>query len=288
MDTVFPDAPGFAGFFLIGFRKDPGAPTLTRRTGTFVLKRAYDVIGGPLSGALVPASSPAEIVMADETDDADNVLYESDVAPYKPLGDLIVLGFTATTGLHQLRVAGTARLQRDLLVAGEPALFGWEPRVNEDHPERRQDQAGGFSEDPNDYPLEFPFDDPIRDPLPGGPGDPRALFDNRFHNGYSRTAAIGSLPHLAAGQVVEIRRDGNPVYTLTLGAEQVAAHVELYTGKGADKANRWRREPVTAIALDTLTLEPDDDRCALVWRGVWDYDVHPADAYRRLVVTVEA
>ena len=43
------------------------------------------------------------------------------------------------------------------------------------------------------------------------------------------------------------------------------------------------RKPV-AVNLDTLVIEPDEDRCYVVWRGVWQYDEFPEDTYRRLVV----
>jgi hypothetical protein len=38
--------------------------------------------------------------------------------------------------------------------------------------------------------------------------------------------------------------------------------------------------------LDTLVVEPESNRCYAVWRGVWDFEEVPVEAYRRLIVEV--
>ncbi len=207
-----------------------------------------------------------------EWNDSATLRYEHDLAPYKPEGDLIVLGFATVTGLCRLLVDGSLRLSRNVSSSNQKALFGWEPRV--DSP--REAEAGTFTDDPNDLPPEWPVTDPARDPLP-------ADFNNRFYNGYRRDAGAG-LPYVPASAHIQIERDGDIDYDFTLPGESINATYYYHTGDRPDTENRWHRQSVV-MNLDTLVIEPDSDRCYGVWRGLWNFDAHPADAYRRLLVT---
>lgn len=207
-----------------------------------------------------------------EWNDSSTLRYEHDLAPYKPEGDLIVLGFAAVTGLCRLLVDGTLRLARIVGGSDQKALFGWEPRVDS----LREAEAGTITDDPNDLPPEWPVTDPARDPLPPD-------FDNRFYNGYRRDAGAG-LPYVPASAHIQIERDGTIDYDFTLPGETITATYYYHTGDRPDTENRWHRQSVT-MNLDTLVIEPDSNRCSCVWRGLWDFDAHPADAYRRLLVT---
>ncbi|MCB8952949.1 MAG: DUF2169 domain-containing protein [Ardenticatenales bacterium] len=207
-----------------------------------------------------------------EWNDNSTLRYEHDLAPDKPAADLIVLGFATVTGLCRLLVDGTARLSRNVTSSDQKALFGWEPRVNSP----REAEAGGFTDDPNNLPPEWPITNPARDPLP-------AAFNNRFYNGYRRDAGAPP-PHPPAAAHIQIERDGTMDYDFTLPGETINATLYTHTGDRPDAANRWHRQPIP-MTLDTLVIEPDDDRCTCVWRGLWDYDAHPPDAYRRLLVT---
>jgi hypothetical protein len=278
METVFPDTPGFEGFFLVGHRKNPANTAQLQRVGTVVLKRTYDVDASgsdPALGSLSPSADPLPVFVKDEpvpgSEGLSNLRYEHDLMPYKPEADLIVQGFTdvpppgsGATSDCRVFVNGAKWLQRLLNAAPDTALFGWEPR--DDGPRKAE---GAFPDDPDDYPLE--------PPLPPG-------FNNRYYNGYSRTARVpATLPYYAPGSEVFVERDGAADYGFTLRNESVTVTVHVYSGKGPDKESRWMRKPV-AVNLDTLVIEPDEDRCYVVWRGVWQYDEFPEDTYRRLVV----
>jgi hypothetical protein len=169
------------------------------------------------------------------------------------------------------------------------ALFGWEPRVNDANDTLRQKKAGGFSSNPAHYPPQWPFTDPVRDPLPGGPGDPRTpAFDNIFYNGYPRQAArLNVIPYLPRGAEMRLERGAGNPYRFRLGNESVAATVFTHHGTGRDDETAWRRTAVT-MQLDTLVIEPERHRCYTVWRGVWPFDAYPEDEYRRLVVEASA
>jgi hypothetical protein len=196
--------------------------------------------------------------------------YESDLVPFKPEGDVVVLDYADRPGLNRLRVNGSSWLARMVTVSGgerDKALFGWEPRpVNP-----RQGEAA-FPEDESAYPL------------------PQALpdaFNNRFYNGYRRDARqLAALPYLPATANLVIERPGSTDYGFHLNGEVITAVYYTYSGTGPDKETYWQPQPVT-MNLDTLVIEPEHNRCYAVWRGVWPFDNHAEDAYRRLVVTAD-
>jgi hypothetical protein len=281
METVFPQEPGYAGAFFVGFRKRPHGGGPTERVGTVVVKRTYDI--DPAGRRVTPAAEAEDVLTADETV-GDVVRRESDVVPFKPESDVVVLGFAGRAGQHSLRVDGQDRLSR---VVGPPAppapdLFGWEPRT--DSP--REEESGTFSDRAEDYPPEWPLEDPAspRNPLP-------ADFSNRFFNGYLRSAAVGAarpFPHLPAAAQIHIVRPAPPGedhdYRFGLAGDAPQGTLHHHEGPGPDDERGWTRRPVPLLA-DTLVIDPERNRCVLVWRGLWDADAIPEDRYRRLVVT---
>jgi hypothetical protein len=284
MQTVFPDDTGYAGLLLVGFRKDPAHLTQTQRIGTAILKRTYDIAPAfnPLLGSLTSASEALPVFDQDQPDVPEpRIRFEHDLAPFKPEGDVAVLEFIGVTGLTQFQVNEQTWLERTVL-GTDFDMFGWASR-SEDAPNSRKNDAGTVSEDPNAYPPEWPVVNPLKNPLP-------IDFNNRFYNGYHRQAridgAFSALPHIPAAAHVRIQRPGpSNDYAFTLGSEVVAARFYYYRGYGPDEERYWLSQNVPVVA-DTLVIEPEIDRCYVVWRAVWNFDTHPDDVYRKLVVSV--
>jgi hypothetical protein len=220
-------------------------------------------------------------------DSAATLRYENDIAPFKPEGDLIVLGFTDVPGPCRVKVNGVTWLERSVSLNGarEKAMCGWEPRVNPEHEERRQEKAGGYSSDVDNYPLEWPFTNPVRDPLPGGPGDLRTpRFENIFYNGYLRGASrFTVMPYLTASAQIRLERDNGSNYVFSLPGYAISASYYMYSGSGPDTEATWQSRPVV-MNLDTLVVEPENNRCYTVWRGVWPFDENKESDYRKLEV----
>ncbi len=228
-----------------------------------------------------PAATPGSqmaVVLRMATDASRTVLYddvavhglhyEHDMAAFKPEGDATVIGFSGSAGQARLQIAGQDWLQRDLAASQRPDLFGWQLR---DESPRKQEW---------DLPAGNPTY-PLPEPLPAG-------FDNRYYNGYLRSARQpAALPYLAAVAPVRIEHDGTR-YNFTLGSETVRARYDYYPGRGPDDDCAWRRRTVPMLA-DTLVVEPGSNRCYVVWRGTWPLDERPEGlpAYRRLVVTAD-
>jgi hypothetical protein len=66
--------------------------------------------------------------------------YEHDLVPFKPQGDVIVLGFSDIAGVSKVQVNNTTWFESSLsLTDGRvKAMFGWEPRVNDANDMLRQ------------------------------------------------------------------------------------------------------------------------------------------------------
>ncbi len=272
METVFPTATGVVAQFFVGVHKNAGGQI--ERTGTVVVKRTYDLAPNsvdPSQGGATPSASPVEIFTADVLD-GDRVVYETDLVGDKPQGDLIVLP-TAAALPQQLFAGGVLRLQRPA-TAGAIAIdvFGWESRTTDNGP--RKIDGGTYPSDPNAYPLPD-----------GVPAD----FQNRYYNAYRRDSAAAAgmtvQPYLATGTTIRLVRTATPDYGFALGDEVVEATYYTYSTIGPDQESRWQPQPVT-VRTDTLVLEPEANRCYVVWRGVWAFDSVPEDRYRRLVVTL--
>jgi hypothetical protein len=217
-----------------------------------------------LTVVLKGAADPGRQVHYDDVT-LTHIGYEHDLGADKPAGDVIVLP-SENRAPQEVQVDGSVRQRRP---AGDALLrvFGWEHR---DEGPRKVDAA--FPEPDSAYPLP--------QPLPAG-------FQNRFYNGYRRTprdVVSGAAPgYLPAGARVRITRSSGGDYGFRLGGEALDAAYFYYSGTGDDVEARWQSQPVT-MNLDTLVVEPDDDRCYTVWRGVWEFDERPEDTYRRLVV----
>ncbi|MCP4428753.1 MAG: DUF2169 domain-containing protein [Chloroflexi bacterium] len=202
----------------------------------------------------------------------DTTMYfEHDLAAYKPEGDVVVLGYAGVSGINRVKIAGSTWMERNVTTTAPPekALFGWEPRVGSE----RETEAGTY-------------DPPPDDPLP-------ADFENRFYNGYRRTNLVQGItanapfPFLPAAALVEINRNGSVDYRFNLRGDTAVATFYIYGGAGSDDESNWQDYAVP-MNLDTLVIEPEKHRCYLVWRGVWSFDEHEMNAYRRLTVEASA
>lgn len=203
---------------------------------------------------------------------------EHDLAPYKPEGDIIVLDYPAAQG--EVIVDAVTWLEDNTMSSSQKALFGWEPRVGTS----REAESGTFSEDANDYPPEWPVVHAKRDPLPNGPQE-EDKFRNTFYNGRRRNAHLPHpQPYLASTKKIGIIRNGNLDYAFQLYGETISARYSFYCGYGADDERHWHTQTVT-MNLDTLVIEPEINRCYTVWRGVWNFDEHTDNTYRKLTVS---
>jgi hypothetical protein len=215
--------------------------------------------------------------------DPDYVLRcESDLVPYKPKSDIIVSGFTQVGGDCEVQVNGQPLLRRVCRV-GEKSLFGWEPRVNVNE-DRRHEHLGDFSQKPEDYlPKEdFPpeIEWPARDPLPSD-------FENEYFNGYLRELVAGAdMPrYLSSDARISILRNNSLNYEFFLAGERYDAAYYVLEPGARDSEAHWQRHALT-MNLDTLVIEPDNDTCYAVWRGVWDFDRHADGDYRKLEIVL--
>jgi hypothetical protein len=158
----------------------------------------------------------------------------------------------------------------------EKAAFGWESRAD---PGARKDALGV---------APYPADQPPPPPL-------RADFRNEFYNAFRRDAVIvdangDRTPAAFVGpdprSVIELQRPPAADYQVTLRGD-VATAVLSTSAAVTDDASRWQRAAVP-MTLDTILLEPDVDRCELVWRGTWPFDDAPVESYRALTVSASA
>lgn len=268
METRLPDHSkglrGYSSLFVVGWR---AAPTtgLVEQTGTIIVKRTYTI--DRRRGALTPADSPEPVFLTDEPVGAEApekppLRFEHDLASFKPEADVVVLGFPGPAGaMARVLVGGQEWLARTL-GAGERHLFGWASRTESP----RLGYAGTFA---------------------GKPALP-ADFDNRFFSGYRRDArATPAPPSLPPRARIVIEREGAAGYSFDLRDDVGEAAYCCYTGSGPDREALWRRHGLP-MTLDTLVVEPERDRCYLVWRGVWPFAGHAAETYRLLLVQAAA
>lgn len=290
METRFPDITGVKGLFLPGFIKAGGA---IRKVGSVIVKRSYDIDGG----ALVPTENDKELTLSDELkyfesdgddvgredaeDDADIVLVhaESDLAPFKPLADLVVRGaYKMGENAAEKAVKSQALVNGDIWFERDHStfdldMFGWAPKVgpSPSPPPQRSDCNGTYEGETPIFSL---------------PDD----FDNCFYNGHNRSFRSGaSMDYFDKNAEVEVRRDiddDNTFLTFNLGEDTPVAAYFHHCGHGRDEASRWCRVMVP-FNLDTVIVHPDSNRCQLLWRGHWDFSAHPVEHYRLLTVQFE-
>ena len=190
--------------------------------------------------------------------------YESDLPPYKPEADLIVLGYDGarTATAVSAAVGGQTWLARTIPVGeNEKAAFGWESRAD---PGPRKTALGSIP-----------------------PSPPPALlpdFDNAFYNAFRRDSVAGPRPFVVpdAASEIDLKR-GTRHYRFRLRGDVASAMLAVHEG-GTDDPSRWRRSAVD-MTVDTIVVEPDRDRCAVVWRGAWAFDDVPLESYRALTVS---
>lgn len=213
--------------------------------------------------------------------DPETVLrYESDLAAFKPEADLIVLGYDGAADVVAA-VDGADWLKRTIPAgAADKAAFGWESRAD---PGLRKAAAGTIVVPPRPVPPDTP-------PTTTLPPD----FDNAFYNAFRRDAVIlvngvrapASFVLPDPRSVIRLTRTAGPGYQVQLRGD-VASAVLSTSDSATDDASRWLRTAVP-MTLDTILLEPDVDRCELLWRGAWPFDDAPIESYRALTVTASA
>lgn len=172
--------------------------------------------------------------------------YESDLVPYKPGLDLIVIADAPPLPLT-VSVNGTVRFSQAALAPQDLTGLGWEDKV--DTP--REAEAGD-----------------VMSTIETLPGD----FENSFFNGYRRSRLQGAAtPFLSPGDLVVVTRDSGDPYGFTLPAEHPVLRHKWFTGTGKDDPCLWRGRDVPLL-LDTLVIEPDRNHAYAVWRACWAID----------------
>jgi hypothetical protein len=274
METIFPEADGVSGAFLLGWRRRPGSaagPDSIEQVITVVVKRAYSVTASasdPAAGGLTPDAGGPVIFEADQPGSVPSTVgYESDLVAYKPQGDLIAIADAPPAPLS-ISVNGTVRMSQATEAVPTLTGLGWEPRVGG----TRAAEGGDFLA--------------LDQALPDG-------FENTYYNGYRRAFDQGGpVPYLAPGDQIDVERAGGGRYGFTLPTEVPALRHQWFVGEGVDDPSLWRgrNQP---MALDTLVVEPDRDAAYAVWRAVWPVDLDPDGTgpvplgdNRRLTVTL--
>ena len=267
MEIIFPKPEnGYKGLFIVGERKSETGTF--EKTGTVILKRTYRI--NPATGEMSPIMDPdaLDLFLTDVPLDpsVENIFqYEHDLAPFKPEGDIIVLGFVPVPSPVpvnvQLKVNNQIRLERDfdfLDLNNRYHLFGWEKRID-----MHRQGEGEY----NEY------------------GKPKDSFKNRFFNGYLREAIppFTELPYLKGNEHIKIIRDNSLDYYLTLPGDFPRATFFTVLSDKPDEESHWQ-EHVLDLKIDTLVIEPEIHRAYLIWRAVWPFGDHDEEAYRRLVV----
>ena len=168
------------------------------------------------------------------------VEYESDMVPYKPQADLIVI-CDALPFPVDIAVAGVVRMSQQAL-PHELTGLAWEDRI--DTP--REAEGGDFTATTQALPD---------------------AFENSYYNGHRRDRRQGGIPYPQPGQAVTITREGGGTYAFTLPATAPVLRHEWFAG-GQDDPALWHRRSLP-MALDTLVIEPDRDHAYAVWRAAW-------------------
>jgi hypothetical protein len=290
MKIELPQTRSYGALFAVGQRLWGAA---NQQIGSIIVKASYllTASGGPAAFAMNPNPDPAAsaIVAADQGalfDDHANgmdVTREADIAPFKPLTDIVVEGFGSGLGVKgvELHVNGTLWLRRiediDGLSAASLAdrnrhLFGYQPRTE-------APRAGDAASDPNDKPKSLAEFD---------------TYSNRFLNfhrrggGFSASAAVADA--LSAGQTVTVHKVGpddtlSDALSVTLSHPALTALYRTYCGSGPDQPPYWTRVRLGVMRADTLILRPDAGLAEVIWRAVWPWADEPVERYRALRVS---
>lgn len=195
--------------------------------------------------------------------------YESDLVPFKPETDIIVIADGPDLPLSIL-VNGAERFNQDNFNPDQLTGLGWEDKIET----LREGQAGDYTA-------------ALTQALPND-------FENLWFNGYRRDALFaGPVPYLAPGDTIAVTRSAGGDYGFTLPDPAPELTHRWFTGTGKDDPCLWRSRAL-ALNLDTLVIEPDRDRAYVVWRACWAIDdplgglgpIAP-DANREATVTLE-
>lgn len=299
MNVELPQTRPYGAVFVVGNRLSGGA---VQTIGSIIVKAGYllAVTGGADTHAMTPDPDAAAsaLVLADQgalfadPDDGMDVSREADIAPFKPLADIVVEGFRGGLDIAgaEVRVNGTTWLTRIEDINGDGVLdatdvagleaasladrnrhlFGYQPRSE-------SPRQGDADADPTDTPVSLlDFDN----------------YSNRFLNfhrrggGFTASAAIADT--LSDGQRVTVRKAGADALSVTFALPQLNALYRTWCGHGPDKAPYWTRTRLGAMRADTLILRPDAGRAEVIWRTVWPWADEPADRYRAIRVTEES
>lgn len=296
MNIELPRTRSYGALFAVGSRLSGAA---VQEIGSIIVKAGYllTASGGADSHVMTadPDAAASALVLADQgapfADPADgmDVTREADIAPFKPLADIVVEGFRGGLDIAgaELRVDGTLWLTRiedingdGLLnaidVAGLAApsladrnrhLFGYQPRTE-------GPRQGDADADPTDAPASLlDFDH----------------YSNRFLNfhrrggGFTASAAIAGA--LGSGQRITLRKAGQDALSVTLALPPLTALYRTWCGDGPDQPPYWTRVRLGAMRADTLILRPDSGRAEVIWRAVWPWADASKDRYRAIRVS---
>ncbi|ARE41824.1 hypothetical protein RGUI_3683 [Rhodovulum sp. P5] len=181
---------------------------------------------------------------------AASIEYESDMVPFKPEADLIVIADADPVPVA-IAVDGTTRMSQEALAIRPLTGLGWERRFG-----TIRETDGGV------------FDPPPPQPLPDA-------FENRYYNGYRRDRRQGAtVPYPADGAEIVVTDADADIYAFTLTTGGPRAVHAWFTGTGQDDPCLWRKRDIV-FNLDTLVIEPDRDHAYAVWRAAWPVDFDP-------------
>jgi hypothetical protein len=291
-----PQTRPYAGLFAVGSRRlSSGA---VQEIGSIMVKAGYLLTpsGGADTHVMAPDPDPVAsvLVLADEGAlgaDGFDVTREADIAPWKPVADIVVEGFLAgldATGA-EVRVDGVNWLTRTepnpplqgfCLADRNRNLFGYQPRSLTP----RDGEAGNPLSAPVPDPLD-PDDFPLRemtllDDIVGY--DNRVLNFHRRGGGFTATDISAAL---VAGQRITVRKAGADRLSVTLMHPPLTALYRTWCGAGPDRAPHWTRVRLGAMRADTLILRPDQGRAEVIWRAIWPWANEPKDSYRAVRVS---
>ena len=265
---------------------NPGFDLEGREVVTVIAKGTFSL---PQHGRAepLPAAEQSELVMADEywgEPGSSPVKYESELAPFKPGTDLLLLGNACAADGQPAR-----RFEVEFTVGATSkrrSFFSWSRQdsfplhavdwqLKEDKWKGAKHPKEGFGFFPKQVPararLAGTYDDAWKkERSPFLPAD----FDYRFFQ--AAYPDLRCFPYLRGDEVVQVTG-------LTPGPPLTAA----LPGLGFEVEALIRKERLKATAnLDTLIVEPGRHRLCLLWRTVFQVNGPPSDVKGFVAKTV--
>jgi hypothetical protein len=295
MNIELPSTRPYGALFAVGSRRSGSA---TEEIGSIIVKAGYllEETTGAQTHVMTPdtAASASAMVLTDQgaidPDDGMDVTREADIAPFKPMADIVVEAFVSdlagntaavtVDGVSWLtRDAGTPPLDGFYLADRGRNLFGYQPRSLTPRKGEAGNPAGMVVPDPFD-PDEFdgPDDPVLLDEIAGY--DNRVLNFHRRGGGFSATGSIAAA--LTAGQRVAVLKNGAEEFSVILAHPPLTALYRIYCGTGPDKPPYWKRRRLGAMQADTLILRPNSGTAEVIWRSVWRWADETGDSYRAI------